>query len=230
MRLTVTLDGAPSGRDRRGPLVQNGVTATTTQLLEALLDPSDEGVWFELDGRYRPIVFAMALRIGLDAEEATEVAQTTLAEFARDYRGGRYARERGRLRGWLLGIARHRITDTLRERARRRGVRGDSVLDQLPGVLGDDSAAEQQLEAIWEERRRAVILERALETLRISTAFDPRTIQVFELAALRRVPTDAVATECGVTPAEVYRIKHRVAARLRAIVQGITETYDEGER
>ncbi len=93
---------------------------TTTALLEALHDPACEQVWQEFDGRYRPVIIALALHLGLRHDEASEVAQETLSQFVRDYLAGRYDRGRGRLRSWILGIARHRILDVQRHRQRRR--------------------------------------------------------------------------------------------------------------
>jgi len=201
--------------------MQPGVSITTTRLLEALLDPADQQVWCDIDARYRPIIIALGLHLGLGPDDAAEVAQATLVEFARDYREGRYSRERGRLRGWLLGIARHRITDAFRERARKRGNRGESAIDQVPGP--------DEIESIWEAERRTLILQTALDHLRTSTAIDEKTLRAFELVAIRRVPVDVVAAECGVSAPEVYRIKHRVTARLKTIVRQITDAYDEGE-
>ena len=99
-------------------------TTTTTQLLEALFGPGEEAVWREFDARYRPIIFAFARELGVAAEDAADVAQQTLTEFLRDYRAGKYDRRRGRLRAWIIGIARHRVLDTLRQRTRNQAVRG----------------------------------------------------------------------------------------------------------
>ena len=75
-------------------------------------------------------------------EDAADVAQETLTDFLRDYRAGKYDRRRGRLRSWISGIARHRVLDTLRQRARNQATRGESAFDELP----DDA----RLTAIWD--------------------------------------------------------------------------------
>jgi len=196
-------------------------TTTTTQLLDALLDPADQLVWAEFDARYRPIIHALACRLGLHAEDAADVAQTTLSQFVRDYRSGRYERERGRLKSWILGIARHRITDALRQRARQGHQRGESAIAELPG--------DEKITQIWERERSATILDRAMSILRASTKSDDRTIRAFELVALMGVPADAVASDCQISVAEVYRIKHRITRRLRDLTAELSRAYLEGE-
>jgi RNA polymerase sigma-70 factor (ECF subfamily) len=196
-------------------------TTTTTQLLEALHDPSDEAVWRDFDARYRPIIYAIAQRLGLRPDDAAEIAQETLTEFVRDYRNGGYERGRGRLRSWIIGIARHRVTDALRQRAKRREMRGESAFEELP----DDN----RLVELWEAERERTILDLALKELRENTKTDEKTVRSFEMVAIEGVPAEAVAAETGMTVAEVYRVKNRITRRLREIVERLTQAYLEGE-
>ncbi|MCA8958878.1 MAG: sigma-70 family RNA polymerase sigma factor [Planctomycetes bacterium] len=193
---------------------------TTTQLLESLRDPSDREVWFEFDGRYRPILIGFAQRMGLGAEESEEVAQQTLAQFVEGYRDGQYDRSKGRLRNWILGIARHRVIDHQRRQGVRRQWRGDSALDAVPD--------REDIEAIWRAEEERSILARALTELRQTTRLEERTIRAFELLTRAgRSPTE-VATECGMSEDEVYLAKHRVTKRLREIVGKLRTLYEDG--
>ncbi|HMN95208.1 MAG TPA: sigma-70 family RNA polymerase sigma factor [Phycisphaerales bacterium] len=204
---------------------------TSTRLLVALGDSSDAALhrsaWIEFDARYRPIIHALAMRSGLGADDAADLAQVVLGEFARDFRGGAYERDRGRLRTWLLAIARHRIIDAIRRRRRAPSLRGDSALAALSSKLAEDIPGPAEMESIWERERRMAILDRALATLRTATRTDERTLEVFELAALKGVPAEEVAAECGTTVAEVYRIKHRLTGRLRELVAKVSMAYDD---
>jgi RNA polymerase sigma-70 factor (ECF subfamily) len=184
---------------------------TTTQLLEALHEQSNEAVWLEFDGRFRPIVYAMGRRLGLDEDRAAEVAQQTMAEF-------RYERHRGRLRNWILGIARHRALDALRERSRRRGWRGESALGAVPG--------EDHFERIWDEESERALFQQAMQELRESTRAEHRTLRVFERLALDAIPSRVVAEEFGLKVDEVYRIKNRITRRLREIVDELRATWE----
>lgn len=192
------------------------LTITTTRLLDALRDRGAGTVWSAFDARYRPIIIGLARSAGLTEEDAADAAQQTLAEFARDYSAGKYQRGKGRLRSWLMGIAHHRITDVHRA---RRAARGESAFADVPD--------EARLTVVWETEQRRRILEEALTRLRAESKTAPHTMKAFELAALRGMPPDAVARECGVSVEEVYVAKNRVTARLRGIVEEITSAYSE---
>jgi RNA polymerase sigma factor (sigma-70 family) len=193
-------------------------TATTTQLLAALHEGSNESVWLEFDRRFRPIVYGLARRLDLDEDRAADVAQQTMTEFLRDYRAGRYDRAKGRLRSWILGIARHRALDALRDRARHRGWRGESAIAAVPGP--------NAVERIWDEESDRIMFQQAMQSLREATRTEPRTLHVFERVALDAVPPRVVAEEFDLAVDEVYRIKNRVTKRLRAIVAELRAAWE----
>lgn len=195
------------------------LTRTTTQILESLRNPGNRELWRVFDARYRPVLEAFAQRHGLDQDEAAEVAQTALAQFAQDYAAGRYDRGKGRLSSWIIGIAHNRVRDALRLRERRAAARGETVLASIP----DEGAAGRH----WEEAVEKVVLERALHALRTTTRFDERTLRAFDLCAIRGVPAEAVAAECGMSVAEVYVAKNRAIKKLREIVADFTREYDD---
>lgn len=192
-------------------------TTTTTLLLDSLNDPANESVSREFDERYRPILIGMARRFGLDPHDAADAAQEALAQFFRDYRAGKYDRERGRLRSWLMRILHNRVRDLQRAAARRREHRGDSAMIGLPDP--------DEMEGAWEQEERRAILKRALLVLRSETNTEERTIRVFELVALDQAPASSVAENFSMETAEVYRIKNRLAKRLRGIVETLTDAY-----
>ena len=195
-------------------------TTTTTALLDALCASEDGGTWSVFVARYEPILRAVASRLGLGSDDAADIAQQTLLEFVRDMRGGKYDRSRGRLRTWIIAIAEHRGRDLLRRIALRRGETSDTTLATLP-----DRAA---LEQVWEDEERKSIAQDAWHTLRENSQFDDRTLRIFELVALRGVPASAAASEFGVSEQNVYVLKHRVARRLRELVDEVSRTYQEG--
>ncbi len=194
-------------------------TRTTTQILESLRDASNGGLWRLFDERYRPVLTSFARKQGLSEDDAADVAQLALTQFAADYREGRYDRNRGRLSSWIIGIARNRVADLKRQHVRHRVDRGESALIDL----SDDEAAHRD----WEEARQKVILERAMHVLRSDTKLDERTILAFDLCALRNVPPAEAAADCGMTVAEVYVAKNRAIKKLREIVAQLTQEFDE---
>lgn len=191
---------------------------TTTLLLEGLLDPGNQLVWTEFDGRYRPVVQALARRLGLDDHDAADVAQETLTVFLRDYQAGKYDRARGRLGAWIVGIARHRIAELRRGRVRRQEWRGDSAVSELPGA--------DELENWWEHECRAEVLRRALHLLRTTTRFDPLTIRAFEQVAIEDRAPDDVARELAMSVDAVYAARSRCTAQLRVILGELQRAYE----
>lgn len=194
------------------------VTRTTTVLLEGLHDAGNESVWQEFDTRYRPIVEAFARRLGLRDADAADVAQETMVQFLGEYQDGKYDRERGRLRSWLMGIARFKIAGVYRKRASKREARGDSAMMNL-----EDDA---RLTLIWDDERRAVVLRAAMEELRTTTKASDRTVRAFEMLIMHQVPVATVAEEMNMSAQEVYLAKSRMAKRLREIVERLEQAFD----
>lgn len=193
--------------------------STTTALLDGLHDHTNAAAWEAFDARYRPIILAYARRLGLNMDEAADVAQETLFHFIREYREGKYERTRGRLRSWIVGIVKYRVADRYRAKAARKEKRGESAIVTLP----DDS----ELSDIWENERRAELLRRALKELHETTRTSDRSFQAFEEFAMKGRPAAAVAAELGVSAQDVYVVKNRMADRLREILTRLEVLYDE---
>ena len=196
-------------------------TRTTTKLLDALREASNEPIWTQFDARYRPVIAGLARRLGLDATDADDVAQQTLAEFVKAYRDGRYDRTKGRLSSWILGIARHTSLGALRARRRPGAGGGPDIEDNA------DIVEESELRSIWDQERDREILMRALGTLRGESASDPKNLQAFELTALRGMPAAQVASQCSMSVEQVYVAKSRMTKRLRGIVEQMTAAFEE---
>ncbi|MCP3905192.1 MAG: RNA polymerase sigma factor [Planctomycetes bacterium] len=194
-------------------------TRTTTMLLEGLFDTDDRLAWSEFDARYRPILLAFARRLGMNDSDASDVAQETLLQFVKEYRSGRYDRRRGRLRSWLIGIARYRVASLRRTGARQPAFPAGSAILNLP-----DQA---ELTTVWESERRAIVLQEALNELRARTRLTEQTLQAFEMLVIRQMPVVAIAEELDISAHDVYLAKSRVASRLREIIERLERAFDE---
>lgn len=191
---------------------------TTTQLLEALRDPSSRPAWEHLDRRFRPVIAGFTRRLGLTEGEAEEAAQQTLFEFSRAYREGRYERSKGRLSSWILGIAHHTALRAIRERQRTGS----------PAELGElESGDEGALRSIWAQERDRVILLEALGRLRDDSSIDDRTLLAFELSALRGVPAAQAAEQAEMSVEQVYVARSRLVRRLREMTSQMTDAFEE---
>ncbi len=190
---------------------------TTTLLLDSLKDESNQVVWIGFDGRYRPILHGVARRLGLSTEDAADVAQQTLFEFVRDYRLGKYVRGQGRLRTWILSIARHRAIDMLRAR-RREVASGDSDLADADLVTATEAA--------WDLEAERAIYRQAYGELMANSKTEPGTAELYKLIAERGMSNDAAARECGVSVEQARLANHRMTRRLQAIVAKLTASFE----
>lgn len=195
-------------------------TRTTTKLLDALSDLSNEPVWSHINSRFRPVIAGLARRLGLNESDADEVAQQTLAEFVKAYREGRYQREKGRLSSWILGIAHHTTLRVIR--ARRQAGGSGPAAEEL-----SNAADENSLRSIWTDERDRAILDRAISMLREESEIDDRTLLAFELVALRGVPAQEVGLQCQMSTDQVYVAKSRVTKKLRTLVEELTHAFEE---
>ena len=191
---------------------------TSTALLEGLSDPRNREVWEQFDRRYRPVISAFVMRLGVGANDAADVAQETLATFLADYQAGKYDRTRGRLHSWIIGIARHRAYDFFRTRKRHQHELGQSALEGMP--------REDALERIFDEECRQVVLAEALGRLRTQTRLGDDTIRAFTRHVIDRYPPETVATELGITVDAVYMAKHRCLSKLRTLVAELEQAYE----
>ena len=201
--------------DRHDDLMR---TTTTTALLEGLYDVQDSVVWQVFDDRYRPIIVGVCRRLGLNDSESDDVAQDTLLQFLRDYREGRYSRDRGRLRSWVVGIARHRVIDYQRSRGRRKEKVGHSSAMEVPD--------ERSLEDIWDQEMERSILRQSVEELRRTTRTTEKSIRAFEMIVFDRREVEAVAEILEMKAHDVYVAKSRVTTKLREIVERLKNLYE----
>jgi RNA polymerase sigma factor (sigma-70 family) len=192
-------------------------TRTNTVLLLGVADPSNQAAWQQFDARYRPIVVEFARRFGLQDAEADDVAQDVMLRVVQDFRAGKFDSTRGRLRSWLYTIARSRVFDARRARARRRVTRGDSALSEKL----DDATVSRFFDEEW----RRELLRTALAELRAARRVDAPTLRVFEQIVLERRRAADVARELGMTLGAVYVAKHRTLGRLRTILARLQQDF-----
>jgi len=114
----------------------------------------------------------------------------------------------------------YRAADLKRARQARRETRGESAIDDAP--------TDEALEAIWEAERRRSLMQQALEEIRKSTKTSEKTMAAFEMYVVKQMPIEAVASQCQMTPHDVYMAKNRIAERLRTILTRLDRLFDDG--
>jgi len=201
---------------------------TTTKLLDRLKACVAEGAsietntaWAEIDARYRPVLIGFARSLGLSQSDAEDAAQWTLAELAKGLSLGQYERGKGRLRSWIMGIARHRVQMTKRAAARRRE---SPSPDPTPF---HDSPDDATLSGLWDREMERSVFSEAWRLVQLR--FSPTTLRAFELVAMRDTPAEAAASECDISVENVYVAKSRVTKALKELAADLTSRFTEDQ-
>ena len=198
-------------------------TVTSTTLLEGLRTPDNRVVWQQFDGRYRPVIVSIARRRGLSESDADDCAQRALLDFFQAYRDGKYDRAKGRLRHWLLGIARNRISNSMRGSAKRelQAINTTSQTDIFERQV--DPQGDDQLDQIeLDEWRKGVFQECYAQAIR---NFDGKTVEAFDLFARQGWSAQAVADQLGMTANAVFLAKHKIVNRIRELLPQVDEVW-----
>jgi RNA polymerase sigma factor (sigma-70 family) len=128
-----------------------------------------------------------------------------------------YDPSRGSFRNWLFTIVRRKLSTWRSARGNRVLSSGDlenqQLLEQHPAPGSDEA----EWEADWEDQ----VFSWACAQVRNDVT--DTTWQAFWRTALEGQPTKRVATDLGLTPTAVYLARHRILARLKALVRSARE-------
>lgn len=196
--------------------------ATRRSLIERLPDLEDRAKWQEFYDTYWRLIYAVARKAGLSDAEAHDVVQETAISVARSI--GRYRADAGSFKAWLLQLTRWRIIDQLRKRSPAEAMRfsnaptrrGTATLERVPDPAG------AALEAVWSEEWERTLLGAAAD--RVKGKVSGKHFQIFDCAALKRWPAAKVAAELRVNIAQVYLVKHRIAALLKKEIAALKKS------
>jgi RNA polymerase sigma factor (sigma-70 family) len=192
---------------------------TRRSLLTRLKNWDDQEGWREFFETYWKLIYSVARKAGFNDAEAQDLVQETILGVARKMRDFHYDPAVGSFKAWLLLNVRSRIADQLRRRqARIRTVSAtpsDTARTPLAERMADPAAG--SLDEVWEEEWRTRLFEAALE--RVKQKVSARQFQLFELYALQQVPLRRITGSLGVTAAQAYLAKHRVARLVRKEVE-----------
>lgn len=159
--------------------VKTGPEGSDEELLVALA-AGDDSALGPLYRRYVPSVFKIAGQ-SLGRESAEDIVQEVFASVWKN--AGTFDPARGRVRPWIVQIARSRVLNELRRRSRKpesAEERDDSALQELP----DGASPPDQ--AVWEEYRRSAI-QKAIASLA------PSQRQALSLAFFEELTHEQVA-------------------------------------
>lgn len=191
---------------------------TTSTMLDRLKRFDDRVAWDRFAARFQKPIIAFALRLGLNAPDAEDVAQESLIAFMQAYREGKYKREAGRLSSWLFGIAYRQAANVRRKKGRAAEVQ---VTPEAPTEFWSGVPDEAQATPAWQVEWERAALEECMQVVRREV--EEKTYRAFEMLVREGRTPDDVAKALGMTRDAVYVSKHRVLKRLSELAK----EYDE---
>jgi RNA polymerase sigma-70 factor (ECF subfamily) len=187
---------------------------TRASLIGRVKDLGDESGWQEFFDVYWRLIYATALKAGLNDAEAQDVVQETILTVAKAMPGFEYDPARGSFKGWLRKTTHWRIQDYLRRRARdpaapraREEPSGTPTIEQIA------DPASQQPDAAWEADWQKNFMEAAIE--RVRHKVKPRQYQLFDCYVREGWPMREVTRKLGVSMAQVYFAKRKLTGLIR---------------
>jgi RNA polymerase sigma factor (sigma-70 family) len=198
---------------------------TRYTLLSRLRDWEDDESWKDFFDTYSRLIYSVARKAGLTEVEAQEVVQETVISVAKHIHKFRRDRKLGSFKGWLRNITRWRIADQLRKRTHLPPAPdlSDASESALPEFLPE--LPEQGSELRWEEEWHANLLRTAID--RVKPRVREEHFQIFDLQVLRRWPVSRITSTLGVSAAQVYLAKFRVAALIKKEVRALQKQWEE---
>lgn len=190
---------------------------TRDSLIVRLTEAEDAAAWERFQVVYRPMLYRLAQRWGLQDADAQDLVQEVLVAVARSI--GKYERRAasGGFRSWLAQIARHKFADLLNRQQRQAVGSGQTDVHLWLSQLPDRSAASSR----WDLELRRELFQWAANVVRESS--HERTWEAFQRTAVEGQPVVSVADQLGLSVAQVYVARSRVMSRIRRAVENWSE-------
>lgn len=198
-----------------------GLPKTRASLLLRIKNPSDLAAWDEFIAIYRPVIYRMARKRGLQDADAQDLVQRVLSSVAGKIESWD---EHGKARfsTWLTTVTRNAIIDSVRRIKPDQGPGGSSMLQQIQRLPQSDESAQAEIQR---EYRRQLFRRAAAE---IRDEFTDDTWDAFWLTTVEGISVADAAASLEKSVGAVYAARSRGMKRLREKVSEL-EADDESE-
>ena len=123
---------------QRDEMLAQAYAKTRKSLIARLDNWEDQKTWDEFYQTYWRLIYAVAIKSGLRADEASDCVQETILSIAKQSKRNLYDPEQGSFKTWLMNMTRWRINDQFRMRKKDTAMSG-----------GD-----------WEDDRKTAVIDR----------------------------------------------------------------------
>jgi RNA polymerase sigma-70 factor (ECF subfamily) len=190
---------------------------TRSSLIAQVQSPEDREAWDQFVLIYRPVIYRMARRRGMQDADAQDLVQTVFMRLAASIQRWEKTDPETKFCYWLRRVARNAIVSALSRQPKDAAAGGSGMLNRLAEQPEIEMDVEQELatEAMREQYLRAAAV--------VKTDVDPDTWRAFELTVVRGQSCDAAAALLGKSVGAVYAARSRVMRRLREEAQRMQE-------
>lgn len=182
---------------------------TRESLLLRIRDPRDRDAWYEFVSIYRPLIYRVGRRYGLQDADAQNLTQEVLQKVERWAGGSASGQASGSFRRWLATVARNAAIDAIRRIApdvARGGTSARDELQKLPAPT-DDSETGFRLELERQAFRWA--------SRRVRGEFTEPTWSAFWATMVEGESCAEAAARLGRSIGAIYTARCRVMQRLK---------------
>lgn len=190
---------------------------TRSLLLANIQSLENREAWEEFTLLYRPAIYRMARRRGMQDSDAQDLTQDVLMRIAKSISDWE-PRPEVRFRHWLRRVATNTILTAL-TRSNRQPAAGNSVADQAIAETPETNAITQELHLECRRER----FQRAAAIVRSDVS--PDTWEAFELTAIRGESCEHAAEVLGKSIGTIYAARSRIVKRLQIEVSRLEEAY-----
>ena len=190
---------------------------TRDSLILQVQNPLNREAWDQFAMIYRPVIYRLARRKGLQDADAQDLTQQVLHAVSQSI--GRWEKQDPpvKFRHWLRRVVRNAILNALSRKPRDGAAGGSVALDLLNQHSNPDRDSASQIEI---EYRRELYLQAARL---VRSDVNAETWQAFELTVVEGIAAEEVARKLGKTPGNVYAARSRIMRRLREAVQALEQ-------
>lgn len=190
---------------------------TRTSLIAQIGSPEDREAWDQFVIMYRPVVYRMARRRGMQDADAQDLVQAVLMRVAGAIQGWEKSSPETKFRHWLRRVARNAIATAFSRQPKDVGVGGSEMLD----LLAEQPATADIERELLKESMREKYLRAALV---VKADVDSESWRAFELTVVNGQPSEEVAKLLGKSMGAIYAARSRIMRRLREQVQRLQES------
>lgn len=191
---------------------------TRDSLIARIKDPADGMAWAEFLGIYRPVVYRLARKRGVQDADAQDVTQQVFLSVANAVERWQPGPDRPPFRAWLVTITRNAVNKALSRRKPDAGTGSSSVAQLLNQKCVTETDSEFDMES-----RHSVV---RYATAQIRPEFSETTWHLFWESVVVGRSISEVALESGRTPGAVYMARFKVLQRLKVKAREVSGMWD----